>query len=172
MIIICRQFGRPELRHLFDEYLGTDMRTVLYFAPPDDPRINVTANLQVPPGLLLAGHPTPGQGRSALGSMNLRFEPDPSHPYTFVDVKMGAFGSSGSVAALRACVVDASTGFSGFAQLPVAGASTKTGSALLQGENLRLGARYTSPSLSAGAIVSPAGAVLHEAWVVRSSGFE
>lgn len=150
--------------------MEADIRSILYFAPPDDPRINVTAKLQVPQGIHLGGGRAAPDGSPALGSMSLRFEPDPTHPYTFVDVKTGALGARGSVACLRACVVDAGSGFAGFAQLPVGGPGGKGNGALLQSESLRLGGRYTSPLFSAGAIVSPEGAVVHDAWLV--SGHE
>lgn len=165
--LLHRQFARPQLELLFGDYLGPDLRSILHFAPPDDPRINVTAKLGLPRGIQLgmgANDASPTHADPAVGSMTLRFEPDPTHPYTFVDVKAGAAGAAGSAAMLRACMVDAGSGLATFAQLPLApGAKQEP---LLQSQNLRLGARYTSPALSAGAILSPSQAVLHDAWVV------
>ncbi|RMZ56210.1 hypothetical protein APUTEX25_002400 [Auxenochlorella protothecoides] len=164
-----RQFARPQLELLFGDYLGPDLRSILHFAPPDDPRINVTAKLGLPRGIGLGtGQSGTEAAGPAVGSMTLRFEPDPRHPYSFVDVKAGAAGAAGNLATMRACMIDAGSGLAAFAQLPLAPGSKQ--GALLQGQNLRLGARYTSPALSAGAVMSPSQALLHDAWVVGRVG--
>lgn len=171
---VCRQFARPQLALLFGDYLGPDLRSILYFSPPDDQRVSVTAKLGVARGLALGGARV-GKGRlphptgPAYGSMALRFEPDPRHPYTFFDVKTGVLGTDAALAAsIRGCFVDAGSGLAAHAQLPIAAGAGP--GPLLQSENLRVGARYTSPGFSVGAMLAPSSGNLEEAWIVRWGG--
>lgn len=141
------------------------MAGVVHFSPPEDQRINVTAKLGVPrPGAY--GGAGGGKAPAAGGSLTLRYQPDPAVPYTFVDIKARTRGAS-SAAAVRGCLFDPRSNLAVWAELPVVGASA---SSAPPGAALRLGAKYSSPALSAGAVVNPAQSTLSHAFVVAKAG--
>lgn len=133
----------------------------------EDERINVTAKL---------GVPRPGGGSTkpaapAGGSLTLRFQPFPDVPFTFFDVKARTRGAA-SAAAMRGCLFDPASRLAVFAELPVAATSPSGGAlpaAAAAGSGLRLGAKYTTPGLSVGAVVNPAASQLQQAFVVGAS---
>ncbi len=134
----------------------------------EDERINVTAKL---------GVPRPGGGSTkpaapAGGSLTLRFQPFPDVPFTFFDVKARTRGAA-SAAAVRGCLFDPASRLAVFAELPVAATSPSGGAlpaAAAAGLGLRLGAKYTTPGLSVGAVVNPAASQLQQAFVVGALG--
>ena len=136
------------------------------FSPPEDQRINVTAKLGVPrtpPGYGgTAGRPPPAPG----GSLTLRYQPSPDQPYTFFDIKARARGATSS-AALRACLFDSRSNLAVWAEQPVV-ATNGSGAGAARAAGLRLGAKYVTPGLSVGAVVSPGTATLSHAFVVRA----
>lgn len=163
-----RLFGKPQLAMLFGDYLSGDVTGVISFSPPEDERINVTAKLGVP----RPGGGSAKAGAPAGGSLTLRFQPFPDVPFTFFDVKARTRGAA-SAAAVRGCLFDPASRLAVFAELPVAATSPSGGTlpaAAAAGSGLRLGAKYTSPALSVGAVVNPAASQLHQAFVVAKAG--
>ena len=174
-----RLFGKPQLAMLFGDYLSNDIRGVIHFAPPEDERINVTAKLGVPRPAAFAyaasAGERPGRGGKAAapapgGSLTLRYQPFPDAPYSFVDVKARTRGPA-SAAALRACMFDPGSNLAVHAELPVA----STGGGGISGgagvaAALRLGAKYTTPAFSAGAVVRPGDSTLQHAFLVSAVG--
>jgi hypothetical protein len=121
----------------------------------------VTAKLGVPRG---GGSAAPAA--AAGGSLTLRYQPSPDVPFSFVDIKARSRGAA-SAAAVRACLFDPATRLAVYAEVPVVSSS---GGAAPPAAALRLGAKYTTPTFSAGAVVDPAGSVLQQAFVVRVGG--
>jgi hypothetical protein len=170
-----RLFGKPALAQLFGDYLGSDIRGLIHFSPPEDQRISVTAKLGVPRPETFAAAAAGGGGGgvgsgvkpvpAAGGSLTLRYQPDADTPYTFFDIKARTKGPA-SAAALRACFFDPSSKVAVHAELPVM-ATNYAGGTAPTAAALRLGAKYTSPTLSVGAVVNPAAGVLQNAFLVR-----
>jgi hypothetical protein len=176
---------------LFDDFLPSDCRGTLRFTPPEDPRISVVAKLAT--GSPLAPRiahvssdkiddpsffyvqnkkipnkfATAGDGR-VEGKITLRYQPDPSIPWNFIDLKARTTKREDtSLAAIRACYFNPRANTAVFAHLPL--------TAHLIGESsptnlLRIGVRYTSPVVSAGAIANPAHGVIHTAWLCGRVG--
>ncbi|KAI3430560.1 hypothetical protein D9Q98_005153 [Chlorella vulgaris] len=173
-----RLFGKPALAQLFGDYLGSDIRGLIHFSPPEDQRISVTAKLGVPRPETFAAAAAGGGGGgvgsgvkpvpAAGGSLTLRYQPDADTPYTFFDIKARTKGPA-SAAALRACFFDPSSKVAVHAELPVM-ATNYAGGTAPTAAALRLGAKYTSPTLSVGAVVNPAAGVLQNAFLVGRSG--
>jgi hypothetical protein len=176
-----RLFGKPQLAMLFGDYLSNDIRGVIHFGPPEDERINVTAKLGVPRPAAFAyaasaAGERPGRaGKAAApapgGSLTLRYQPFPDTPYSFVDIKARTRGPA-SAAALRACMFDPGSKLAVHVELPVAstggGSSTAGGAGVAAA--LRLGAKYTTPTFSAGAVVRPGDSMLQHAFLVSAVG--
>lgn len=151
-------FAKPALRFLFDDYLLPSGRGWLNLRPAEDPRISVSALFDAPMQ----------DPRQSSGLVNLRFQPDPEDYSTFVDVKASA--QAGGVAQARACFFDPSKGFGGWASVPllrpIGGGSDPKHSA-------HVGLRYSTDSVTAGAIVSPGSAALEQLWLgAKRGGFQ
>ncbi|PSC76152.1 solanesyl diphosphate synthase [Micractinium conductrix] len=162
-------FAKPQLKQLFGDYLGGDLRGIISFSPPEDQRVNVTAKLGVPrPGAYspaAGGKPAPPPG----GAITLRFQPLSDNPYTFFDVKARTRGPA-SAAAVRGCLFDARSRMAVWAELPVVATNAAGPVASPAAAALRLGAKYTSPGLSAGLVVNPASSQLQQAFLVAKLG--
>ena len=39
------QFAKPQLKWLFRDYNRADARSLVYFSPPEDPRVSITARI-------------------------------------------------------------------------------------------------------------------------------
>ncbi|KAI8467554.1 MAG: hypothetical protein J3K34DRAFT_430110 [Monoraphidium minutum] len=135
------QFAKPALRWLFEDYYGTGINSVLYFAPSADPRVSVKAKI----------------GSEDAGTLSLRFQPlGAVEPLCFADIKASP-RTAGDVT-LRLCGFSAQSGLGAFATLPMA--------KHVSGKRAQVGVRYSSPLLSAGAIVQPATNTLEALWLV------
>lgn len=118
---------------------------------------------------------------AAGGSLTLRYQPSPDIPYTFFDIKARTRGAA-SAAAVRACLFDPRTRMAVWAELPVVATSASNGAPLAAvaaaaaaggagaGTGLSLGAKYTSPALTVGAVVNPAASQLQQAFLVAKAG--
>ena len=82
-----------------------------------------------------------------------------------VDVKARTRGPA-SAAAVRGCLFDARSRMAVWAELPVVATNAAGPVASPAAAALRLGAKYTSPGLSAGLVVNPASSQLQQAFLV------
>ena len=192
----CRRaFAQQQLRILFNDFLPYDNRGTLRFSPPEDPRISVIAKLRSPTNTIALSSKdtnkrkaTKASTKSSItedvstataladplatlaqpeGKMTLRYQPNPDTPWTFCDIKAKA-GDFGSTATVRGCYFNPSYNAAVFGILPLI--SDIHGDGGVTTENLRMGLRYTAPSFSSGAIVSPFRGELHSAWAVGKAG--
>lgn len=134
----------------------------LRFSPVEDERVSVVAKLGVPsPGISLIPlryHPPTSQdnlfpGNEPMGSIALRYEPDPMIPFKFIDLKACVGSRNKTSACIRGCYFSPSTNTAAFATLPLLQENAKyLGSPI---EALKLGLRYTSENISVGCVVSP-----------------
>lgn len=118
-----------------------DLQSVLHFSPSEDPRFGMSARMWAPPppapefmrkrgGSQRSGRgrreaaeaPGLSEPRDAGASVTLRFEPDPSMPYTFADLKARARVGAPASAELRVVKAPPPEGGAGaWACLPVGG---------------------------------------------------
>jgi hypothetical protein len=164
-------FAKPALRWLLGDYFESGLNSVLFFAPPLDPRISIKAKLGN--GAAFASPPSAGGGAGAkadpnsaaggYGNMAIRFQPLGAHePSTFVDVKANP-RVAGDVA-VRACFFAPDTGLGVFAALPLSPGGGATG------RKPELGVRFASPTLSAGSVVQPSTGEVSGLWVAGKLG--
>ncbi|KAK9833715.1 hypothetical protein WJX74_003604 [Apatococcus lobatus] len=131
-------FCKPALRWLFQDYLAEGLQSVMRFAPPEDPKVSVNFRF---------GASLKELGSNSAGSLALRYQLDAMDPLSFIDVKASARETS--EARMRGCYFHVPSGLGIFGSVP-----------LLQqvSDNEKgpeLGLRWSSPDVTAGAIVLP-----------------
>jgi hypothetical protein len=170
-------FAKPQLRLLLEEHLRPNILGAVRFTPPEDPRLSVSAKLNAPAGGNTADrrYAAPAEAPLSTSSITLRFQPSPGVPHTFFDIKARTAAPTGGTAggktsgAIRGCFFHPKSRLALFGELPlVAGTAGPRESKLLEREP-HLGARFTSRSLSVGAMVGASGMV-RSAWAVGRAG--
>eukprot|EP00197_Chlamydomonas_leiostraca_P009744 CAMPEP_0202868642 /NCGR_PEP_ID=MMETSP1391-20130828/10986_1 /ASSEMBLY_ACC=CAM_ASM_000867 /TAXON_ID=1034604 /ORGANISM="Chlamydomonas leiostraca, Strain SAG 11-49" /LENGTH=450 /DNA_ID=CAMNT_0049548829 /DNA_START=23 /DNA_END=1375 /DNA_ORIENTATION=+ len=143
-------FAKRQLHFLFNDYVLqpgpqriVPVRGLIRFSPPADPKISVEADVGTQP------------------SMSLRYQPlGAAQTSTFIDVRANPL-VPGDVT-LRASWLDPSTGVGLFATAPLA--------KKISGTFAQLGARYSSPNFTAGAITTPRTGALSNVWAAGRYG--
>jgi hypothetical protein len=155
-------FAKPALRWLFHDYLDNGARAIMRISPTEDPRISITARLANSLVVQQKGrHQVLRLGDSSAGSMTLRFQPDPTEPLTFVDVRAAAHGAR---AMTRFCYFDTASKVGVFGTLPLIAGGNAPGP--------EIGMRYSTPRFTTGAVLSPRTQQLNKFWLVgRHQGF-
>ena len=164
-------FAKPALRWLLGDYFERGLNSVLFFAPPADPRVSVKAKIGSasfgdPGGAFSSvggGRGGGGGGGAAAGgggNVSVRYQPlGANEPSTFVDVKANP-RVAGDVA-VRACFFAPGTGLGAFAALPLSRATGRRGEA---------GLRYSSRTLAAGGVVQPSTGRVSGVWLAGRFG--
>lgn len=151
-------FAKPALRFLFEDYLLPLGRGWLNLRPAEDPRISVSALFDAPLQ----------DPRSSTGLVTLRYQPDPEDYSTFIDVKAAA--EAGGVAQARGCIFNPSSGFGAWGSLPLL---RPAGEATNSKQRAHVGLRYSTASVTAGAVVSLEDTTLEQLWLgARRGGFQ
>lgn len=104
-------FCKQKLHWLFSDYLLPGPRLWLVLSPPEDERVSISARLgssYLPPSLFGAAASTHDAWASSRASLALRFQPGPTNPLSFIDVRTAVQGSGGSSARMRACFFEPS----------------------------------------------------------------
>ncbi len=107
--------------------------------------------------------------------MSLRYQPSPTDPFTFFDIKAAA-GRDASQAALRGCLFDPRSGVAVHAAVPLISAQ-HSANAGIAGQAIvapvaapEVGLRWTSPTLAVGCIAQPGLGTVSKAWLVSRRG--
>jgi hypothetical protein len=162
-------FAKPALRWLLGDYFDNGLNSVLFFAPPLDPRISVKAKLGNSAAVLFGGAPPPppppdsaSSPLGGYGNMAIRYQPlGPNEPSNFIDVKANP-RVAGDVA-VRACFFSPDSGLGVFAALPLSNSSAT-------GRKPELGVRYSSPTFAAGSVVQPGTGEVSGLWLAGKIG--
>jgi hypothetical protein len=161
-------FAKPALRWLLGDYFDNGLNSVLFFAPPLDPRISVKAKLGNSAAVLFGGAPPPPPPPDAssplggYGNMAIRYQPlGPNEPSNFIDVKANP-RVAGDVA-VRACFFSPESGLGVFAAVPLSNSSAT-------GRKPELGVRYSSPTFAAGSVVQPGTGEVSGLWLAGKVG--
>lgn len=132
-------FCKQKLHWLFSDYIIPGPRLWLLLSPPEDERVSISARLgsdYLPPALFGApAHNDASPWATSRASLALRFQPDPTNPLSFVDVRTSVHGLGSSAARMRACFFEHSHNVGVFATA----SNTTQGPA---GMTPVLGARY------------------------------
>ncbi|MEW5313244.1 MAG: hypothetical protein WDW38_004828 [Sanguina aurantia] len=133
-------FAKKAVHRLLHDYLQPEIMGQLMLSPKADPRVSVATRVG-----------TKG------GSMTLRWQPlGAAAPHTFVDIRANP-QQPGNVG-VRGSVFDPHTGLGLFMSLPLA--------SKLSNQVDKVGIRYSSPTVTAGAVCSPGRGTLQELWLV------